>query len=518
MSLPIRMARRAAVLTAVVTAMFTTTVFITAVSTASVAPPVAAAGAPALAPTVVPAVASAAVSAEGSGRVAMRFETVQTYVMYSADEGAGASNDDFVVPVYVLPSEGGEPARNVRVVVDASGLAGVARLGDTHTCEAEGPVFTCVYGDLQNGDGESYSPLSLRGVDGVEPGDSGTVTYTATADNAPAVTGTTRMTVGGPSLSAPGQEENVSGLAPGKSAALTARLANNTRFPANQGVALRVDASEGLTLTALHSNCFYAGSAPTSAWCAFPTKAAPGAAYAADAPLVYTVTGPRTLTGEVTYTWSSAPSRPAGHTVRGVGPPLGLVRAPARGIGEGRGRVAVTTTVQVDYRPVTETVRGRVGDTVHVRLGLEDLGPGRMTGDEDPGRFEVVPPEGTTVTSVPYRFEEDGGKWACVRPEKPGGAFVCEIGRDQFYEVRHEGGTTAIDFHIRIDRQVAGARGTIRTVNPYDRTPGNDVAVIPLDASPAPPYRYAWTWAAGALAVVLLAAVHLRRRRRAASS
>ncbi|MGW7169411.1 hypothetical protein ACWGH3_29835 [Streptomyces sp. NPDC054884] len=516
MSLPIRILGRTAVPAAFLTAVFTTTVFATAVDPTTVAPPVAPA---AVAPGPVPAtaVAPAAVAAESSGQVAMRFETVGTYVMYSADEGAGASNDDFVVPVYVEPSEGAEPARNVRVVVDASGLAGVATVGDTRMCEAEGTVFTCVYGDLQNGDGESYSPLSLGGVDGVEPGDSGTVTYTATADNAPTITGTTRMTVGGPRLSAPGREKSVSGLAPGKSARVTARLSNNTRFPAKQGVALKVDASDGLTLTALHSNCFYAGSAPTSAWCAFPTKAAPGTSYASDAPLVYTVTRPRTLTGEVTYTWSSAPSRPAGHTVRGTGPPLGLVRTPAQNFGDSEGSVAVTTTVQVDYRPVTATVRGRVGDTVHVRLGLEDLGPGRMTGDEEPGRFEVVPPQGTTVTSVPYRFEEDGGKWACDRPEKPGGAFVCEIGRDQFHEVRRIGGTTAIDFHIRIDRQVAGAQGVIRTDNPYDRTPANDVAVIPLDASPAPPHRYAWAWAAGALTVVLLAAAAYVRRRRQAT-
>ncbi|MEH0443649.1 MULTISPECIES: hypothetical protein [unclassified Streptomyces] len=515
MSLPIRVLGRATGPAALLKAVFTTAVFSTVVFTTALF--AAAVFAPAVFTTAVtPAVVPVAVAAEGSGRVTLRFETVGTYVMYSADEGAGATNDGFVVPVHVQPSKGGEPARNVRVVVDASGLAGVARVGDTTMCEAEGPVFTCEYGDLQNGDGESYSPLSLRGVDGVEPGDSGTVTYTATADNAPAVTGTTRMTVGGPRLSAPGQEKDVRGLAPGKSANVTARLANHSRFPASQGVALQVDVSEGLTLTALHSNCFYAGPAPASAWCMFPTKAAAGAAYAADAPLVYTVTGPRTLTGEVTYAWSSAPSRPAGHTVRGVGPPLGLVRTSARDIGDSEGKVAVSTTVQVDYRPVTATVRGRVGDTVHVRLGLEDLGPGRMTGDEEPGRFEVVPPEGTTVTSVPYRFEEDGGKWACERPEKPGGAFVCDIGRDQFFEVRHEGGTTAIDFHIRIDRQVAGAQGTVRTVNAYDRTPANDVAVIPLDASPAPPYRYAWAWATGALAVVLLALVYRRRRRRSA--
>ncbi|KQX82268.1 hypothetical protein [Streptomyces sp. Root1310] len=485
MFLPIRILRRPAALAASVAALFAT------------------------------AVAPAA--ADGSEQVVMRFETPQTYVMYNADQGAAASNSDFPVPVFVERSKGGEPARNVRVVVDASGLGGVARLGEGGMCKAEGPLYTCEYGNVQNGDGESYNPLALLGVDGVEPGDSGTVTYTATADNAPTITGTTRMTVGGPTLSAPGQEKGVSGLAPGKSANLTARLANNTRFPTEAGVALQVNASEGVTLTALHSNCFYAGPAPTSAWCAFPTKAAAGAAYRTGAPLVYALTPPGRLSGEVTYTWSSPPSRPADHTVRGTGAPLTLVRTAPQHFDDTHGRLGITTTVQVDYRPVTATVRGRVGDTVKVRLGLEDLGPGRVRGEEDQGRFEVVPPEGTTVTSIPYVFEEDEGKWACARPEKPDGAFVCEIGHDGLYEVRHEGGTTAIDFHIRIDRQVRGAEGTIRTYNPFDRTPANDVGVIPLDASPASPYRFSshpWAWTAGALVVVILAAAYLRRRRR----
>ncbi|MDR6973535.1 hypothetical protein J2X68_000204 [Streptomyces sp. 3330] len=489
MSLPIRLLRRTAASAASVAALFAT------------------------------AVAPAA--ADGSEQVVIRFETAESFVMYNADQGAGAApNDSFAVPVHVEASESGEPARNVRVVVDASGLEGVARLGDKEACTVRGAVYTCDYGTLQNGDGESYTPLTLLGVDGVEPGDSGTVTYTATADNAPTITGSTRMTVGGPTLSAPGQEKGVSGLAPGESANVTARFANNTRFPTGQGVALQVDASEGVTLTALHSNCFYAGPAPTSAWCAFPTKAAAGAAYRTSAPLVYTVTPPGALTGEVTYTWSSPANRPADHTVRGAGSPLTLVRTAARGFDDTQGRVAITTTVQADYRPVTATVRGRVGDTVKVRLGLEDLGPGRIQGDEERGRFEVVPPEGTTVTSIPFTFEDDGGTWACERPGKPGGAFVCEIGYDRFYEVRHEGGTTAIDFHIRIDRQVPGAKGSIRTYNPFDRTPANDLAVIPLDASPAPPYRvlsgHPWAWIAGGLAVVGLAAAYRRRRRRTA--
>ncbi|MEU5117921.1 hypothetical protein [Streptomyces asoensis] len=387
-------------------------------------------------------------AADGSGQVVLRFETPETFVMYNADQGSGAAPDDrFAVPVHVVASKGGEPARNVRVVVDASGLKGVARLAHSDGCPAEGAVYTCAYGTLQNGDGESYTPLSLLGVDGVEPGDSGTVTYTATADNAATITGTTRMTVGGPTLSAPGREKGVSGLAPGQPANLTARLADNTRFATEQGVALQVGTSEGVTLTALHSNCFYTGRAATSAWCTFPTKAAAGAAYRTGAPLVYTVTPPGRPAGEVTYTWSSPPSRPADHPVRGTGPPLTLVRTAGQDFDDSDGRVGITTTVQADYRPVTATVRGRVGDT---------------------------------------------------------------------------GGTTAIDFHIRIDRRVPGAKGTIRTYGPYDRTPANDLAVIPLDASPAAPYRRflgsAWTWTAGVLAVVVLAVTRRRRRRNATTA
>ncbi|MGW2047022.1 hypothetical protein ACWCPF_17860 [Streptomyces sp. NPDC001858] len=462
------------------------------------------------------AVASAPAAADDSGQVVLRFETAATYVMYNADEGAKARNDDFVVPVFVEASKGG-PARNVRVVVDASGLTGVARLGENRACKAEGPVYTCEYGDLQNGDGESYQPLTLLGVDGVPPDAAGTVTYTATADNAAPITGATRMTVGGPTLSAPGSEKGVSGLAPGRPTNLTPRLANNTRFPATKGVALQVNVSDGLTLTPRHSNCFYAGPAPTSAWCTFPTKAAAGAAYRTSAPLVYTLTPPGRLTGEVSYTWSSAPQRPADHTVRGTGAPLTLVPTASRPFDDSHGTVGITTTVQADYRPVAAAVRGRVGNTVKVRLGLKDLGPGRIQGSEELGRFEVVPPEGTTVTSIPYEFEGDAGKWACDRPEKPGGAFVCEIGHDSFYDARHEGGTTVIDFHIRIDRQVPGAKGSIRTYNPFDRTPANDVAVIALEASPAPPYlpaRHPVVWTAGGAALVVAAGILYRYRRR----
>ncbi|RDG37409.1 hypothetical protein [Streptomyces corynorhini] len=465
------------------------------------------------------ATASAPAAADGSGEVALRLEAPADFILYHADEGAEALNSDFVIPVAVEASADG-PARGVRVVVDASGLEGVARpeKGGGGNCTGKSVVFTCVYGDVQNGDGESNTPFILRGVDGVEPGDSGTVTYTVTADNAPTVTGTTRMTVGGPTLRTPeGEDEKtVEGAEPGTPVALSPRFANHSRFTAERGVALHLT-TEGGVLTSRPRNCHF-DTGFTSAWCLFATKAAPGSAYRTAAPIGFAAAAGK-LTGSLSYTWSSDPRKPEGHTARGTDAPLPLTATADRGLTHDSAEIRLDTTVQADYEPVTATVRGRVGTTVKVRLGVRDHGPGRLrdVAAMDPelmGGFEVIPPEGTTVTSIPYTFEDSGGSWACARPEKPGGAFVCAIGFDSFGEVRHEGGVTAIDFHIRIDRQVPGARGTIRTHNPYDRTPGNDTAAIPLDAAPAPLYAnpVVWSGAAGAVAVVVAVAAYRRRR------
>lgn len=477
----------------------------------------AAALAASLAAVLVTAVAPAAAedSGEGEGEVALRLEAPADFLMYNADEGAGAANGDFQLPVAVVPGNTA-PARDIRVVVDASGLAGVARVGKGNggNCTGGGWVWTCVYGTLEN-DGESMAPFTLYGVDGVRPGDSGTVTYTATAANAAPVTGTTRMTVGGPTLLSPHGEPTVRGVEPGRPAPLTPGFANRSRFTAERGVALHLTAQAGLLMTSRPRNCLFDATF-VSAWCTFPTRAAPGTAYRTTTPITFTA-APDQLTGTLSYSWSSDPRRPADLTVRGTGAPLTLTRTPpARGLTDGATHVGVETTVQSDYTPVTGTVRGRVGDTVTVTLGVRHLGPGRQS--PDVGRFEVVPPEGTTVTSIPFTFEDMDGRWACARPERPGGAFVCELDDDAFWPGTD--GTTTVGFRFRVDRRVPGARGTIRTYNPYDRTPGNDIAAVPLEASPAPPYRplqrsWGW-WVAGGLAVVVVTAV-VRHRRRTAS-
>ncbi|MFF1465509.1 hypothetical protein [Streptomyces sp. NPDC058330] len=95
----------------------------------------------------------------------LRLETPETYVMYHADEGDRGTGQGFAIPVAVVPGSTAA-ARNIKVVVDASGLRGVARVakGGYGNCTGDGWVFTCEYGTLRN-DGESNVPFALLGVD-----------------------------------------------------------------------------------------------------------------------------------------------------------------------------------------------------------------------------------------------------------------------------------------------------------------------------------------------------------------
>jgi hypothetical protein len=182
--------------------------------------------------------ASVPAVADDSPEVALRLHVPATFHLYNADEGAEALNTDFIVFVEVMANHG-HWVRHLKVVLDTSGLGGVARTEerDQSGCTGRGSVFTWTF---FNRGATSWGPFLLHGVDGVVPGDSGTLTYTATADNALPVTGTTRMTVDGPTLHSPTEQETVKGLAAGKSAALTPSFANLSRFTPERGIALRM--------------------------------------------------------------------------------------------------------------------------------------------------------------------------------------------------------------------------------------------------------------------------------------
>ncbi|MER5432674.1 hypothetical protein [Streptomyces sp. NPDC002588] len=166
-----------------------------------------------------------------------------------------------------------------------------------------------------------------------------------------------------------------------------------------------------------------------------------------------------------------------------------------------------------DYAPVTETVKGRVGDTVVVRLGVTNLGPGSPAGDT--GSFAVVPPPGTTVTSIPWEGDDDDRKYSCRPPQdEDNHFFLCDSSPSA-------GSSFTIGFHIRIDKRIPGAKGSVTAYGPNDPVPGNDRAAIPVEAAPAPLWRWQnplWNWhrwalAAGGLALLAPVGWFVRRRR-----
>lgn len=169
-----------------------------------------------------------------------------------------------------------------------------------------------------------------------------------------------------------------------------------------------------------------------------------------------------------------------------------------------------------DYVPVTETVKGRVGDTVVVRLGVANLGPG------DPrsgGVFSVVPPPGTTITSIPWEGDDDDSRYACQPPQdKDNYFFVCDL---EQWGAPAPGLPVTVGFHIRIDKRIPGAMGSIIVFGSNDPVHGNDRAAIPVEAAQAPLWRrqnplwhwHRWPLVAGALALASAGGWFVGKRR-----
>ncbi|RLU85789.1 hypothetical protein CTZ27_25785 [Streptomyces griseocarneus] len=135
-----------------------------------------------------------------------------------------------------------------------------------------------------------------------------------------------------------------------------------------------------------------------------------------------------------------------------------------------------------DYQAVAHPVVGRVGQTVEVELGVRNGGPGPAVtrGGHGAGTYEVIPPEGTTITAA---RPAEGNRQPCVAKATPGGpaAYVCAIGPDF-----PAGDEETLRFRVRIDRKVDGARGQVRVLDREggtapDPDPGNDSAPIRVE-------------------------------------
>ncbi|WP_330350842.1 hypothetical protein [Streptomyces sp. NBC_00582] len=192
-------------------------------------------------------------------------------------------------------------------------------------------------------------------------------------------------------------------------------------------------------------------------------------------------------------------------------------------LGVAAGQAAAEPSPPAAYTPVTETVRGRVGDTVVVRLGVANLGPGSPDGGAL-GTFAVVPPAGTTITSIPWEGDDDDRRYSCRPPQDEDNSFfLCDLSE---WSAPRPGAPVTIGFHIRIDKRIPGAKGSLTVYGPNDPVPGNDRDTISVEAAPAPFWRWQeplspgqhWALAAGALAFVASAGRwFVKKRRREAS-
>lgn len=406
---------------------------------------------------------------------------------------------------YYLPTEGEGPnlnlgitasggdAHDVSVAIDASSLAGKATMVVTGDCVSTGTLkLRCDVGPLSGK--ESIDPFFLKPTAAAKAGDTGAITYTATASDAATVTGKTDVLVGGPKLVARPYPA-LKGIAPGAVFERTPAFADTGTAPADKGVMLWVQDSDGVSLARGHSNCHYSDQSDVGAWCRFDTPVAPGAAYETDAPLRYTASKD-TMYGYNTYVvWpvgGTAPDSfdPSDFPATGTGTPLGL-KSVASGSGfTGSGYGTFATTQHADYQALGDTVEGKVGKTVSITVGVRNNGPGRMDfrwGDADnSGTFVVTPPAGTTITGAPGAGEQGdpGPLWNCTPGKTGAKSYTCDIASTDF----GPGDSVTQEFTVRIDKVVPGARGSVRAVeNPEypnrDDDASNDTAAITVKAT-----------------------------------
>ncbi|MGW1752404.1 hypothetical protein ACWCRD_43785 [Streptomyces sp. NPDC002092] len=436
---------------------------------------------------------------------AAAFATAALAVATPAAHAAGTTLVLDAQENYYLPTEGEGPnldlgitasggdAHDVSVAVDASSLAGKATMAVTGDCVSTGALkIKCEVGPLSGK--ESIDPFFLKPTAAAKAGDTGAITYTATASDAPTVTGKTDVLVGGPKLVLRPYPA-LKGIAPGAVFERTPAFANTGTASADKGVILLVQDSDGVSLARDHSNCHYSDHPDGGAWCRFDTPVAPGSAYETNAPLRYTA-ATDTMYGYNTYVaWpvgGTAPDSfdPSDFPHTGTGTPLGL-KSLASGSGfTGPGYGTFATTQHADYQALGDTVEGKVGETVSITVGVRNTGPGRMDfrwmDADNSGTFVVTPPAGTTITGAPGPGEQGdpGPLWNCT-PRKAGAkSYTCSIGSTDF----RPGDLVTQEFTVRIDRIVPGARGSVKAVeNPdypnRDDHAANDTAAITVKAT-----------------------------------
>lgn len=273
----------------------------------------------------------------------------------------------------------------------------------------------------------------------------------------------------------------INGVKPGSSFDPPVTVANKGTEAADT-VWVYYSVTRGLDYTAIPSNC-QAHQVPSydemteksNVVCQFDQVVEPGVVYAPEKPLAIKALD-RALHDDLRVSvWDTDPEldESATEPVAGTAPAVKLVERQSGEAGSKEiAEVSVTSVNTADYRVTGAELAGRVGDTVALTVKFANAGPAWvLTKEGDPlVSVLITPPAGTSVVK-PHGFCEPKGK-----------AYEC--GTSQRWV--NEGGGETYTFQLKIDKEVAGAKGSVALsgeARPFDPDKANDKAAITLDVT-----------------------------------
>ncbi|MGW5466399.1 hypothetical protein [Streptomyces chartreusis] len=157
--------------------------------------------------------------------------------------------------------------------------------------------------------------------------------------------------------------------------------------------------------------------------------------------------------------------------VAGTAPAVKLVEAAAGGEGSARVVILPVTSVNTaDYQVTGAALRGRVGETVPMKVEFTNAGPAWFMAKvgEPTARVVITPPAGTSVVKTPGFCKAKGDAYQCGMSQR----------------ALNEGGRETYNFQLKIDKRVSQAKGSVALsteARPFDPDRSNDKADITLD-------------------------------------
>ncbi|MGW1536926.1 hypothetical protein [Streptomyces aureus] len=277
--------------------------------------------------------------------------------------------------------------------------------------------------------------------------------------------------------------EPVHGLKPGDTFDLPATVANKGVGTAEK-VWISYSVTRGLDFVDVPSNCrvqhirsYDEMPENWTATCAFDQAVAPGVVYTPEKPLRVKVLDRAYIdslfvrVGTGGFPMEDENGDPS---VAGTAPAVKLVEQPAGGEGSAKYvDVPITSVNTADYQVTGAALKGRVGDTVTMKVKFANAGPAWLFEEklERSVQIMITLPAGTSVVKRDYYCHADGGKYRCPAHV---GMYMAEDAQMTY------------TFKLKIDKRIAGAKGSIALTTeprPFDHNKANDKADITLDVT-----------------------------------